>query len=175
MSTIGSKIGKCGLAGAIAAAGVLAAVLWPTVTAAQSQFPTPGGRSAVPGVAILVPNGATGPGGQTVMGPPSSSNPLTATIQPNSKTSSVTAATVGTSSKQILPPAPTGRILLAIDNESTSATIACALGSTAALNSAGSFTIPAESTRVWDGNFVPSDAVDCIADGASTPVTLEAY
>jgi hypothetical protein len=93
----------------------------------------------------------------------------------------ITAATVGTSSAQALAaPTTRGWRLLVIDNESATATIACTLTSqgAAALNSAGSFTIlPSAtsnphtvvlgpfSTEFWEG-------INCIASGASTPVTI---
>lgn len=90
----------------------------------------------------------------------------------SSVTGSVSAATIGASSAQVLAAAP--RRLLAIDNESASATIACAFGTTAGINTAGSFTIPPGVTRVWSSYPVPADAVNCIASAASTPATVEA-
>jgi hypothetical protein len=92
----------------------------------------------------------------------------------------IIAATVGTSSAQVLA-APTNgeRYFLSIDNESASATIACAFGRTAALNTAGSYTIAASQARIWQmpqdwyNHPIPSGAVNCIASAASTPVTIE--
>lgn len=139
---------------------------------AQSQFPTPAYNSVVRGTAILVPNGQS-LGGQPVMAPPSANNPMAIQQNPASGGGSVTPVTLGTSSTQVLA-AVTARKFLAIDNESTGAAIACALGTSAALNTAGSFTIEPGWTRTWDGSFVPSDAVNCIAAVGSTPVTVEA-
>lgn len=150
----------------------LALCLCAGVAFAQSQFPTPAANSVVRGTAILVPNGQT-VGGQPVMAPPSATNPMVTQQAPASGSGSVAAATVGTSSTQLLPPA-SSRKFLAIDNESTSAAIACALGTTAAINTAGSFTIEPGWTRTWSGSFVPSDAVNCIATVGATPVTVEA-
>ena len=96
-------------------------------------------------------------------------------IAPSSSADNTIAATVGVTSAQVVAVSATRRVIVAIDNESTSATIACAFGATAALNTAGSFTIPPGVTRVWDGTFVPSDAINCIASAGSTPVTVEAH
>lgn len=94
---------------------------------------------------------------------------------PVSQPATVIAASVGVASAQALAAATGRRVLLAIDNESTTATIACTVdGTTAALNSAGSWTIGPGATRVWDGTMVPTGPVKCIASGASTPVTIEA-
>lgn len=139
---------------------------------AQSQFPTPAVNSVVRGTAILIPNGQS-IGGQPVMAPPSPTNPMAIQQNPASASGSVLGATVGTSSTQVLA-AAAARKFLAIDNESTTAAIACAFGATAALNTAGSFTIEPGWTRTWGGSFVPSDAVNCIAASGSAPVTLEA-
>ena len=88
----------------------------------------------------------------------------------------VTAATVGTSSAQVIGSG--NRWRLAIVNQSATANVACTIdGTAAALNRAGSFNIPANSTRVWvgpDSGFgAPGGAVNCISDTPSTPVTVE--
>ena len=141
--------------------------------AAQSQFPTSAPASVVPGTAMLIANGLT-VGGQPEMAPVSLTNPLPVVPLPNSGAGSTSAVTVGTSSAPALGAAVGGRKFLAIDNESQTATLACAFGAAAALNTAGSFTIPPGFTRTWDGTFVPNDAVNCIASAGSTPVTIEA-
>ncbi len=92
---------------------------------------------------------------------------------PSASTGTVSAATITTSSTQFLA-AASSRTLLAIDNESTTATIACRFGATAALNTAGSFTIPAGATRTWNSYPVPIEAVNCIAS-ASAPATIESF
>jgi hypothetical protein len=64
--------------------------------------------------------------------------------------------------------------LLAIDNESTTATIACAFGATtAATNTAGSFTMPPQTTRVWSSYPIPTEAMNCISSASSSPATIE--
>lgn len=98
--------------------------------------------------------------------------PLPAAPPASSATGTVSGATVGTASAQIL--APAARRFLAIDNESTTATVACAFGGAAAINSAGSFTIPPGVTRTWRDYPVPADAVACIASAAGAPLTVEA-
>lgn len=79
--------------------------------------------------------------------------------------------TVGTSSAQALA-AGSANKFLDIMNESATATIACAFGATAVINGAGSITFPPGWHRSWEGTFVPTDAVNCIASGASTPATI---
>jgi Zn-dependent alcohol dehydrogenase len=154
---------------AIFAAGCGAA----SIALAQSQFPTAAPSDKVSAFALAAPTGQT-LAGLPVMGPVSPTNPLPVVTSPNSTTGSTTAVTVGTSSAQALAAAVSVRRFLAIDNESTTAAVACAFGATAALNTAGSWTIPPGMTRTWNGTFVPSDAVNCIAGAAGTPVTVEA-
>lgn len=89
----------------------------------------------------------------------------------------VSAVTVGNSSAQVLAKGP--RRYLDIKNESATASIACNFGGTAALNTAGNYTIPPGWHKSWpDGgntNFVPSDTINCIASASSTPATLTVY
>lgn len=86
-------------------------------------------------------------------------------------TGTVSAKTITNSSAQVL--AASSRQLLAIDNESATASIACAFGATAALNTAGSFTLPPQSTRTWTSYPVPAAAVNCISSAATSPATVE--
>ena len=86
-------------------------------------------------------------------------------------TGSVSAVTITNSSAQAV--APASRRLLSIDNESATATIACAFGASAALNTAGSFTIPPNFTRTWTAYPVPADAVNCISSAATSAATIE--
>jgi hypothetical protein len=95
------------------------------------------------------------------------------TMIPASTTGSVTAATIGVAHAQVLAAAANGRRLLAIANQSATATIACSAGGTAALNTAGSYTIPPLNILTWNGTSVPADAIDCISDTASTPATFQ--
>jgi len=93
-------------------------------------------------------------------------------IGPNSKGGTTTPATITSTSAQILA-AAAQRQLVVIDNESTTATIACAFGATAAINTAGSFTIEPNTVRVWNSAPIPTDAVNCISSAASSPATIE--
>lgn len=121
----------------------------------------------VGGLLIAAPSWAQ----QTTYGQSNSRNPPTMT--PASPTGSVSSVTIGTSSAQAIASEANGRRLLSIDNESATATIACSMGGTAALNAAGSFTIPPGMTRTWSGTAVPADAVNCISDTSSTPATIQ--
>lgn len=71
--------------------------------------------------------------------------------------------------------APGQRRLLAIHNESATVSIACNFGGTAALNTAGNWTIPSGQTLTFPAggsNYVPSDAVNCISGAATSPATI---
>lgn len=98
---------------------------------------------------------------------------ISATTTPAKASGAYSAATITNSSTQALAASAT-RGFLDIKNESSTATIACRLGGTAALNTAGSLTIPPNWHYSWDGNFVPSDAVNCISSAASSPATIGA-
>lgn len=87
-------------------------------------------------------------------------------------TGSVSAKTITSSSAQVLAAAT--RQLLAISNESTTATIACAFGATAAINTAGSFTLIPGQTRIWNSYPVPADIFNCISSAATSAATVEA-
>jgi hypothetical protein len=106
--------------------------------------------------------------------PVSTDDPLPVTTQAPAQsavTGSVSAATITNSSASILSAA--SRRLLAIKNESATASIACAFGATAALNTAGSFTIPPLNLLIWRSYPVPADAANCISSVASSPATVE--
>lgn len=81
------------------------------------------------------------------------------------------AFTLGTTSAQILAPGQTN-IFLDINNDSATATIACAFNNPAVINGAGSITIPSLTHRSWENKFVPSDQINCISSAASTPITV---
>jgi hypothetical protein len=161
------RVTHAALAALVAGTGAAA------IAVAQSQFPTSAPSDKVSAFALVAPNGQT-LSGLPVMGPVAPTNPLPVLTFPNSNAGSTTPVTVGTSSAQALASAALGRRVLAIDNESATATVACAFGAAAVLNSAGSWTIPPLMTRSWSGSFVPSDQVNCIASAAGTPVTVEA-
>lgn len=96
-----------------------------------------------------------------------------ATLTPTNSSGSFAAATITNSSVQYVA-AAAAHTILDIKNESTTATIACAFGATAAINTAGSYTIPPGWHRSWEGSYVPSDAVNCISSAATSPATIEA-
>lgn len=177
---------------ALGAAAIGGLLLLPGLACAQSAYPTAAGGMMVPGNVVMVPNGTGGGSGGAgpTAAPVTSANPLavtcitgcsgsnvtissgTVTAVPSSGAAGALACTVGTPSVQCAA-AVTSRKLLAIDNESASATVACAFGATPALNTAGSWTIPPGDSRSWSGAFIPNDQVNCIAGAASTPVTVE--
>lgn len=83
------------------------------------------------------------------------------------------AYTITNSSVTYVPQAASRR-MIAIDNESTSATIACSFGGTAATNTAGSWTIPPGSTRTWlPPAPIPLDAINCISSAATSAATIQ--
>lgn len=94
------------------------------------------------------------------------------TVGPQTKAKTTSPVTVTSTSAQVLAAGQVTQ-LLAIDNESSSATIACAFGGTAALNTAGSFTIAPQNTRVWNSAPIPNDAINCISSASTSPMTLE--
>lgn len=85
-----------------------------------------------------------------------------------------------TNSSAVAVVIPTQAVYLSIDNESTTATIACAFGNgSAAINTAGSYTVPAGATRVWDfgprQNILPSGNLNCISSAATSPATIDVH
>jgi len=92
---------------------------------------------------------------------------------PSAVTGTVSAATITNASTTVVA-AATRRFLL-IENESSTATIACNFGGTAAINTAGSFTILPNTNRKWSDYPVPAEALNCISSVASSPATVETY
>lgn len=92
-------------------------------------------------------------------------------------TRTITPATVTNSSTQMLAAVTGSRLFLSIDNESATATIACAFSATATANTAGSYTIGPGATRTWGPGTaevpVPGGAVNCISSAATSPATIE--
>jgi hypothetical protein len=82
--------------------------------------------------------------------------------------------TVGISSAQCLA-AATATQFVQIQNTSASATVACAWGVVAVLNSKTAVQLAAGQSASWGINTggVPNEALNCIASGASTPLYLE--
>jgi hypothetical protein len=82
--------------------------------------------------------------------------------------------TVGASSAQCLA-ASTAINFLQVQNASPSASVACAFGASAVLNSSGSFQLGPGQSAHWGPETagVPSGALNCIASAASTPLYEE--
>ena len=97
----------------------------------------------------------------------------------NTCTVSTGACTITNSSSTALV-IPQGATVLSIDNESNADSIACAMANgTAAINSAGSYTVPAGATRGWqftDPNIaqdiIKPGNLNCISAGSTDPATI---
>ena len=136
---------------------------------AQSTWPTPqtptGGPTVTGGVGLCL-----NASGQAV--PCGASTPGYTIVLPSYGTGGWTAATIGVTSAQVLAADSTRKSTLAIQNVSTTATIACSFSGAAALNTAGSFTIQPSSMLSFSTNYVPQEAMTCISSAASTPATV---
>lgn len=117
------------------------------------------------------------PFGGTNCAPVSDANPMpvdgSIVVAPDADSGAYVAKTVTSSSTQMLA-AGVATKFLQINNESTTATIACNFGGTAALNTAGSITLPPGWTATWDGTFIPDDAINCISSAATSAATFGA-
>lgn len=82
--------------------------------------------------------------------------------------------TVGVASAQCLA-AGTAQTFVQLENTSASATVACAWGTAAVLNSATSIQLSAGQSASWGPVTagIPSGALNCIASGATTPLYVE--
>jgi hypothetical protein len=118
----------------------------------------------------------------TIAGQPSPScvpisavNPVPIRTNPAAGTGGMTGATVGTTSAQAVAAGPRASVLT-LQNVSVSAAIACTFApGTAALNTAGSFQIAAgQLLTLSNTTYVPTDAINCIASAAATPLTIYA-
>ena len=83
------------------------------------------------------------------------------------------AATVGTTASTLLA-ANTAKVFLDIVNVSPTATLWVSVGGTAVAGAAGTIPLPPGWHRSWEGSYVPSDAISCIASAAATSVTIGA-
>lgn len=99
-------------------------------------------------------------------------NPITEV--PTLGTGGVNAVTVTNSSAQALAARTAPQTSLNIKNESTTASIAFCLGSscTAAINTAGSVTIPPNQLYAFGPNYIPLDQINMISSVASSPATI---
>jgi hypothetical protein len=95
-----------------------------------------------------------------------------AMAQTNSAPFAASPASVGTSSAQVSS-AHTRRHL-EFQNQSGTATIYCTLDGSAAVGgpTAGQITLPPLSGYAWGTGLVPANAINCIATGAATPLTI---
>lgn len=111
----------------------------------------------VPGIALAQP----GPGSSPIV-----------TTTPKSGAFTTSTCTVGTSSGQCLASGAYNHVQ--VQNISSSASIACSWGGTAALNSTG-VVLAAGQSALWGPatSGVPSGALNCIASAASTPLYVE--
>lgn len=92
---------------------------------------------------------------------------------PSTGTVAFTSATVGTGHAQVLA-ASQVRLYLMLHNPSVAGgnTIYCSFGGTATVAGAGTVSIAPGQYVTWESSYAPIDAIDCIASGASTPMTL---
>lgn len=97
-----------------------------------------------------------------------------AVTTPQTATFHFPGCTVGTSSASCLA-ASTAVNHVQIQNTSASATIACAWGVAAVLNSAASFQLGPGTPAAWgpETSGIPAGALNCISSTASTPLYLE--
>jgi hypothetical protein len=148
---------------------LLVLLLWSAATQAQVSAPIyRQGSTNTPAVGVFCLDAS----GVACNFSGSSGSPTFSRISPATGTGGVTSATVGTTSAQVSA-AATRTAILALQNVSASASVACALGATAVLNSAGSFQIAAgQMLTLSNDMYVPGDAVNCIASAVSTPVTV---
>lgn len=126
------------------------------------------------GAALLMGNGVTGTGSQRVT-ISSDNTAFGVIVNPLARAArNFPGATVGTSSAQALA-TNTATVFLQIQNTHASATVACAFGATAVLNSSTSVQLAAGQSASWGPNTsgVPTGALNCIASGASTPLYVE--
>lgn len=98
--------------------------------------------------------------------------PTVALAQSGSVNLVATPVLVGTSSAQV--GGSHNRRHLELLSQSASATIYCTMDGTAAVATptAGQLTIPPLSGFAWATGLIPSNAINCIATGAATPLTI---
>lgn len=98
--------------------------------------------------------------------------PVGGTVTPSPV--STPGCTIGTSSAQCLAGLVTAR-WLQLQNAHATNSMACSWGGTAVLNAAGSFQLAPGQAASWGlvTGGVPSQALNCIASGAATPMYVE--
>lgn len=84
--------------------------------------------------------------------------------------------TAGVADALIVATATSTRYYLMFKNESTTKDIGCRFdGTTSALNTAGTVTLPPYGVVIFEGTYVPRGAVRCISSAATQPLTIIAY
>lgn len=87
-------------------------------------------------------------------------------------TATTSGASVGVASAQVVAAGVVKSGYL-ICNESATATVACNFGGTAVINGAGSFTFTTLQCISNPPNIIDTSAINCIASGAATPITIQ--
>ena len=97
---------------------------------------------------------------------------LPVTSAPQTASGTTSAVSLGTSSTLVIA-ANAATIGYSICNMSTSANVACNLGGTAVINGAGSYTFGAGQCLTNSPFVIDKLAINCIASGAATPLTVQ--
>ena len=93
--------------------------------------------------------------------------------QPSYGITATRSATVGASHGNALAAnVVTTYLLLHNPSAAGGNTIYCSFGGTATVAGAGTVSIAPGQYVVWESSYAPRDAIDCIATGASTPLTI---
>lgn len=118
-------------------------------------------------------NGATPSASNPIWVAPASSTAFPVLSAPRS-TLTTAGCTVGTSSAECIA-ASTANFWVQVQNTHVTNTIACSWGGTASLNSTGSFMLEPGQSASWGvtTSGIPTNALNCIASGASTPLYIE--
>ena len=96
---------------------------------------------------------------------------------PTSSGNSVHAATIQSTSSKLFDATASGheRVYIRLANQSSTATVRCAWGNTAAVNAdtAGQETLLPYAQMVWEGNYTPNDQLNCISSAGPSPLTYQ--
>jgi hypothetical protein len=132
-------------------------------------------------------SGSTGSSDVNINGingaPPSSTNPLWVApagsalfpiISPTRSALTVAGCSVGVASALCLA-ASTANLWVQVQNTSATASVACSWGGTATLNASNSFLLAPGQSASWGvmSSGVPTNALNCIASAAATPLYVE--
>lgn len=124
-------------------------------------------RLAVLGIALL----ATAPAwSQAARGTIAVTNQPT---EPSTGTVAFTGVTVGTAHGNVMAANQVSLYLMLHNPSALGAnTVYCSFGGTATVAGAGTLSISPGQYVTFEGSYAPRDAVDCIATGANTPLTI---